>query len=118
MLTVALIIALIVYFIKATTWKGMIFHPVVEKLSGLPEKIRTPVFECPVCMTPWWGALIYTIGHYLDLREFAVFNAQRVIFTIFTAAGINTIFLMVNKIYDTLNTMEKEIPEAMEKNSA
>jgi hypothetical protein len=109
MLTAALIIALMVYFIKSTTWKGMIFHPLAERCKNWPEKLRKPIFECPICMTPWWGTIIYLVGHYLDLREFSVLSVGRIVFTVFVAAGINTIFLMVNKIYDTLSSMEKEI---------
>ena len=59
MLEAALIIAFIVYFLKATTWKGMIFYELAEKLEHWPEFIRKPLYECPVCMTPWWGIVIY-----------------------------------------------------------
>jgi hypothetical protein len=108
MLETAFIIAFIVYFIKATTWKGMIFHSLTEKLEGLPEFIRKPLFECPVCMTPWWGIIIYLTGHYAGLPEFFTISIQRLIFTVFVAAGINTIFLILNKIYDTLFTHDEE----------
>lgn len=114
MLTSAFLIAFIVYFIKATTWKGMIFHGFTEKLSFLPKKLRKPLFECPVCMTPWWGVAIYLIGYYAGLEEFSELSFRRLIFTVFTAAGINTLFLILNKIYDTLATHEvkDEKPEA------
>ncbi|HEX6335026.1 MAG TPA: hypothetical protein VFZ78_12415 [Flavisolibacter sp.] len=93
-----------VYFIKSTTWKGMIFYPLAQRLrNALPEKLRKPLFECPVCMTPWWGVAIYLAGHYTGLREFAELTPERVIFTVFTAAGINTILLIVNKMYDTMH---------------
>ena len=108
MIQEALIIAFIVYFIKATTWKGMIFHEVCNKLEKWPEVIRKPLYECPVCMTPWWGVLIYLAGHFTGLPEFSLLSIQRVIFTVFTAAGINTIFLIINKIFDTLFTHDKE----------
>ena len=108
MLTSAFIIALIVYFIKATTWKGMIFYGVIEKLNGLPKKLKKPLFECPICMTPWWGIVIYLVGHYAGLEEFNELTFQRLIFTVFAAAGINTLFLILNKIYDTLATHEQK----------
>ena len=109
MLATAFITAFIVYFIKATTWKGMIFYEISLKLRGaLPEKLRKPLFECPICMTPWWGILIYLAGYYLDIPEFAPLTLQRVIFTVFTAAGINTILLIVNKIYDTIHEEAEE----------
>jgi hypothetical protein len=108
MLTSAFIIAFIVYFIKATTWKGMIFHGVIEKLNWLPKKLKKPLFECPICMTPWWGVAIYLIGHYAGLEEFGELSFRRLIFTVFAAAGINTLFLILNKIYDTLATHEEK----------
>jgi len=117
MLTSAFIIAFIVYFIKATTWKGMIFHGLIEKLNWLPKKLKKPLFECPICMTPWWGVAIYLIGHYAGLEEFGELSFRRLIFTVFAAAGINTLFLILNKIYDTLATHEEkksvtpELPE-------
>lgn len=107
MLYSAFIIAFIVYFIKATTWKGMIFYEVTQKWEHWPEAIRKPLYECPVCMTPWWGVLIYLAGYYAGLPEFSELTFQRVIFTVFTAAGINTVFLIFNKIYDTLFTHDK-----------
>ena len=44
MLHTAFIIAFIVYFIKATTWKGMIFHGLIEKLSWMPKKTEKTAF--------------------------------------------------------------------------
>ena len=108
MVETAFIIAFIVYFIKATTWKGMIFYELTEKLERWPEFVRKPLYECPVCMTPWWGIAIYFTGHYAGLPEFADISFQRLFFTVFTAAGINTIFLIINKIYDTLFTHDEE----------
>ncbi|HUQ97171.1 MAG TPA: hypothetical protein VM010_05870 [Chitinophagaceae bacterium] len=118
MLTSAFIIAFIVYFIKATTWKGMIFHGVIEKLNWLPKKLRKPLFECPICMTPWWGVAIYLVGYYSGLEEFNELSFRRLIFTVFAAAGINTLFLILNKIYDTLATHEKKEEKPVEPSEA
>ena len=108
MLATAFIISFIVYFLNATTWKGMIFYSLTEKLEHWPEFIRKPLFECPVCMTPWWGTVIYLTGHYIGLPEFAELTIQRLIFTVLTASGINTVVLIFNKIYDTLFTHDEE----------
>jgi len=108
MVETAFIIAFIVYFIKATTWKGMIFHELSEKLESWPEAVRKPLYECPICMTPWWGLIIYLIGHYSGLQEFDELSFPRVVFTILVASGINTIFLLINKIYDTLFTHDED----------
>ena len=85
----------------------MIFHALSEKLESWPEVIRKPLYECPICMTPWWGIIIYLVGHYVGLPEFSELTIQRILFTVFTAAGINTIFLIINRIYDTLFTHDK-----------
>ena len=108
MVSTAFIIAFIVYFIKATTWKGMIFHEITNKIELWPEFIRKPLYECPICMTPWWGLIIYLIGHYSGLQEFGDLSIARVVFTILVASGINTIFLLINKIYDTLFTHDED----------
>ncbi|WMJ72947.1 hypothetical protein RCC89_07195 [Cytophagaceae bacterium ABcell3] len=102
MLEQAFAIAFIVYFIKATTWRGMIFHPIILKLRTLPSYIKKPVYECPICMTPWWGALIYFLAHITGLPEFEILTVERLIFTVFISSGINTVVLIFNKIYDKL----------------
>jgi len=108
MLNTAFIIAFMVYFVKATTWKGMIFHNICNTLEGIPEKIKKPLYDCPICMTPWWGTLIYIIGHYTHLPQFEVLSFPQVIFTIFTAGGINTIVLVFNHIYDIMHKQQEE----------
>ena len=85
----------------------MIFHALSEKLESWPEVVRKPLYECPICMTPWWGIIIYLVGHYAGMPEFSELTIQRILFTVFTAAGINTIFLIINRIYDTLFTHDK-----------
>lgn len=102
MLTQAFIIAFIVYFLKATTWKGMIFYQPKERLEKLPYFIRMPFFECPICMTPWWGLVVYLIAHFVGIEEFKELNLARLIFTIAVASGINTVILIFNKIYDKM----------------
>lgn len=86
----------------------MIFYELTNKLEKWPEFIRKPLFECPVCMTPWWGTLIYLIGYFSGLPEFAELTLARLLFTVLVASGINTIFLILNKIYDTLFTHDDE----------
>lgn len=109
MLEQAFIIAFIVYFIKATTWKGMIFYDIKEKLTNLPSYIRKPFFECPVCMTPWWGVVVYLVAHYSGLHEFHELTIARLIFTVLISSGINTVILIINKIYDKINQVEHDI---------
>lgn len=60
MIAQATIIALIVLSIHYTMQEGEIFEGLgnwFEKV--LPYQIHSPVFYCNVCMTPWYGSLIY-----------------------------------------------------------
>ena len=97
----ALIISLMVYFIKASTWHGMIWEkPRVFLEKTLPEKISKPLIGCPVCMTPWWGLPIYLIAYYTNITGFEDVRIQTIVYTLFTASGFSTLFLMFNKEYD------------------
>lgn len=59
----AIYLSLIVLFIHATTWEGMIFEKIKDyiKPKGILYK---PIYGCPICMTPWWGTLLYLIFFY------------------------------------------------------
>lgn len=56
----ALIISLIILFIHSTTWEGMIFEN-IKKIIKPEGMIYKPIYGCPICMTPWWGSLLYWI---------------------------------------------------------
>lgn len=58
----AFIIAMLVLSIWYTMKEGEIFESLglwFEK--NLPKAIHPPVFECPVCMSPWYGSALYVI---------------------------------------------------------
>lgn len=56
------IIGLVVLCIHYTYQDGEIFGWFGNWFSHhLPEKIHQPVFECNVCMTPWYGSAVYWI---------------------------------------------------------
>lgn len=60
MIEQSLFVSLSVLAVWATMWYEGIFEFV--RLWGerrLPMKLQKPIFECPVCMTPWWGGIIY-----------------------------------------------------------
>lgn len=62
MLVAALIIALIVLSIHYTMLDGEIFGKLGNWFAKhLPEKIHPSVFECNVCMTPWYGTPLYLL---------------------------------------------------------
>ena len=132
----ALIIALMVYFIKATTWKGHIFEWVDDLFECIltPENYRRgkifkgefippdsdhckrngkglykPIIGCNMCMTPWWGFLIYSIAHWKNIPGFEVYAFWRIIFTLFIAGGFAAILLLLGKLVTKVEDAAKEI---------
>lgn len=62
MISAALIIALIVLSIHYTMLDGEIFGKLGNWFAkNLPAKIHPSVFECNVCMTPWYGSVVYVL---------------------------------------------------------
>lgn len=60
MLEQSLIIALLVLSIWYTMQEGEIFSRGSSWIAGiLPAKVHPAVFECNVCMTPWYGSALY-----------------------------------------------------------
>lgn len=58
----ATIIALLVLSVWYTMKEGEIFSSLGDWLEKtLPEKIHPAVFACNVCMTPWYGSILYVI---------------------------------------------------------
>ena len=101
MLQIAFLIAFIIQFLHACTWEGMIFRGIAERLWTLPIWIKKPLFGCPICMTPWWGALTLITAHNTGVIDITGTNLQivvKVIFTLFVAAGINTVFIKMFSI--------------------
>lgn len=92
MIELTLIISLVVLFIHATTWEGMINEWVSRVLWHAPPWIKKPLFDCPICMAPWWGSLI--------LLLFGVFTDNWLhpfiwVITLFAAGGINTVLIYI-----------------------
>ncbi len=82
----SLIIALIILFLHATTWDGHIFNG-IRKLIDEDKKISKPIYNCPICMTPWWGTLIYGLFFHIGWLDWLL--------TIGAAAGISVIFVIL-----------------------
>lgn len=91
MLEKAFIISFIVMFIWATLLKGMIFGFVRAYLeTRISEYWQQPIFDCPVCMVPYYGSVAYWL-----LVWSAKWNGDWIewIVVVFAAAGINQVFL-------------------------
>lgn len=62
MIEQASIIALLVLSIWYTYQDGEVFHGLAlwfEK--NTPEKVHPALFDCNVCMSPWYGSVLYII---------------------------------------------------------
>lgn len=57
----ALVISVMVFAIWYTFLPGEIFGRVNVWLSTLNEKLKQPLYQCPVCMVPWHGTYLYWV---------------------------------------------------------
>lgn len=84
MLYDAFIIAFAVFFIHACTWEGMILEKLRELTFEWPQWITKPLYDCPICMAPWWGsAILLLMGHGWSWVPLIV------------AGGINTVIIQL-----------------------
>lgn len=103
-LTRAIVIALLVLSIWYTFQEGEIFGFVSYYGDNLPEKLQQPLFACNVCMTPWWGSLIYWLAVWLGL--WPAYGIKAWLVTVIVAMGINA---MINKLSPPDGTEDKPI---------
>nr|WP_179415606.1 hypothetical protein [Mucilaginibacter sp. E4BP6]NYE68045.1 hypothetical protein [Mucilaginibacter sp. E4BP6] len=87
----AFIIAMIVLFIHACSWKGMIFEG-IKKLIKPEGHIYKPIYGCPICMTPYYGTIMYLLFFRLSFVDWLL--------TIGTAAGMGVISVILIDIKD------------------
>lgn len=93
MITTAIIIAFVVLFLHACTWEGMIFGFVSKKLHRLPDYIKKPLYDCPICMSPYYGSLIILSSYYFGGHDLPSVNDWFLI--LLMAAGINTVLIYI-----------------------
>ncbi len=103
-LTRAPIIALLVLAIWYTFQEGEIFGFVSYYGDNLPDKLQQPIFGCNVCMTPWWGSLIYWVLHFLGFWDGKSIVVG--IITVIVGMGINA---AINKLSPPDGTADKPI---------
>jgi hypothetical protein len=82
------ITAILVIFIYASMEKKMIFSFIRKLLDSLPEYIQKPIFDCYICMCPWWGGLLYWLIWHNSWHECLI--------TIAGAGGFNTIVFLLS----------------------
>lgn len=75
--------ALSIFFFVLCIWYTMQPGEIFEVLGYIlkntfPKKFHPPLFECNVCMTPWFGSILYWIiyGHGWEDWLFTVFIAM------------------------------------------
>ena len=101
MIAHALVISLTVLFIYKTFTEGMIFHFVYKWFkTWLYKPLWKPIFSCPICMTPYYGTVMYFILYNISVLDW--------IFTIFTAAGMNCVFVFLLEIAQNTNPKTSE----------
>lgn len=103
----ALGMGLAVLFINATTWKGMVLdkirikttkeinpfnkistiRTVKDYLDRAPEWLAKPLWDCLICMTPWWS---FGLGLPLFYKSWSL-NATAIAF-ILISSGISVVF--------------------------
>lgn len=68
--------------------EGEIFGFVNNWFANLNEKLKQPLFECPVCQAPWYGSVLYWLiwGLWLNVGSW-----QEWLVVIIGAMGLNAI---------------------------
>lgn len=115
MLERIVIISTIVFAIWYTMQDGEIFGALGNWYDKhLPEKLKAPVFDCPVCMVPWYGTplflfffVLYPSGWNWEY-VFTKYLPQEwplLLMTILSSTGLNAI---INKMFPPEEDWEDE----------
>lgn len=92
----SLAIAFVIQFIHALFWEGMIFGFIGAKLDNLlPSYIRKPLYDCPICMAPWWGSVILFFFSLAGIVQLP--SAGLWVTTLLVTGGINVILSQIYK---------------------
>jgi hypothetical protein len=84
-----LIISFIVFAVWYTMQPGEIFGRLGDWLERkLPIKLHPPVFECPVCMVPYYGSAVYWLVWGVSWQHWIV--------CVIAAMGLNVV---LNKLF-------------------
>jgi len=111
----AIIISLIVLAIHATTWRYMIFNELAHWLrKRLPQWLHKPLFDCPYCMTPYYGALLYLGLHYSHIKGFNfagdIFTTiVLIVGTLAVAMGLNVFSMIAIQFMETCISFQEHI---------
>lgn len=98
----ALAISLIIFFLHATTWDGHIFQG-IRNLIDEKSIISKPIYNCPICMSPWWGTAIYLILFPVSFQDW--------ILTVGVASGLSVISVVLIDLKDYCIAATKKLKE-------
>ena len=80
-----LIVTFIVYAIYFTMLRNMIFGRVRDLFKWVPEFWQKPIFACSVCMTPYYGSVVYWLIWGNSVREWVI--------VVISAMGLMAVFV-------------------------
>lgn len=70
---------------------------------NMPEYIYKPLFDCPICMTPYYGMLFYLFACSMSVTGFeAPFRFWNMALTLLVAGGFSVIFVYLHQIVEAL----------------
>lgn len=84
-------ISLMILFLHATTWEGMIFEG-IKKIIKPEGMLYKAIYGCPICMCPWYGSLIYWL--------FVGSSMLSWLFTVGAACGLCVIYVVLIDLKD------------------
>jgi hypothetical protein len=103
MLEAGLIISLCILFIHSTTWDTHIFNG-IRRLIPEDKWYAKPLYDCPICMSPYWGSAIYlTAVGWINLTSFLL--------TIGATCGFSVLWVLAIELKDHLKGVKEEIEE-------
>jgi len=70
----------------------MIFHG-IRKLINPEAAISMPIYNCPICMCPWWGSFIYWVFFHESFKAYLL--------TVGAASGLCVIGVVLLAIRET-----------------
>lgn len=72
--------------IWATMWEGAIFEFVrTWGEKNLSEKLQKPIYDCPICMTPYYGTVFYILVYDFGFTDWLI--------TVIAAMGLNAVLV-------------------------
>lgn len=104
-----MIAGVMVFAIWYTMRPGEIFGALGDWFDRvLPEQIKSPVFECPVCMFPYYGTPIYLFLINFDRLGTGSFTVIEIVTVVVFGIGFNAI---LNFLIQFLIESKKQIDE-------